>query len=176
MVRPASSIGRKWESAFQESVPDAKTAFDQALPQMADGVINAKARAQTAYQAALASANYDAAVRAGFAPGVADVAYGQRLDQVAQGGFTPSQKAKMVEETVLRRHLSTLIPGIITLATGASGKLKFPSGISDAMKNQIINVALMKYVARFTTATTPATAEAVLIANVADIDDLTLGA
>lgn len=173
MVRPAASIGDKWDVASRNAIPDAKTGYAAALPTMAQATIDAKAGAIVAYQASVQSAAYDQAVRAGATPGVADVAYDQRLDQIATTGFTQSQKDKLVQETLVRRHCAGLLKGVIALITGASGELAFtPSGQPDSFERFIVNQAIMKYVDRFTTNDTAATIYATLKANAANITGL----
>ena len=174
MARPASSIGRKWESGFQDAISDAEEAYGDALPGLATKVIAAKETAKTNFAAALDSTAYDAGVRAGLAPGVADIAYNERLDQIAETGFTTSQKQKMVVQTEIRRHLSTLLGSLEALATGASGKLKLDSA-TKSIRLMILNTALMELVDNFSTTTTATAAEAVIKANVSSLDGISVG-
>lgn len=174
MVRPATSIGQKWNDAFVSSADDAIDAYGNALPNVAQGIIDGKAAAKAAYVKALDSASFDANVRAGLAPGVADVAYRQRLEQIQVTGFTDSIKSKMVSETQVRRHLGTLIPQIIGLANGQAGNLKLPD-VTDTLKAQIINVAMMSLIRNFSTTSTAASVVAILKTNVADLNNISVG-
>ena len=174
MVRPASSIGKKWNDAYVSAADDAAEAYGNALPGLATKIIAQKGVAKAAYATALDSASFDANVRAGLAPGVADVNYGQRLAQIEQTGFTEAQKNKLVSETEVRRHLSTLVSSIRALADGAGGNLKLPN-VSDNLKNQIINVALMKFIRNFSTTTTAESAVAVIKTNVGSGYNITIG-
>lgn len=176
MVRPASQIGKKWESAFQNAAEDASEAYGNALPKIPQAIINAKSTAKTNFAKALDASSYDASVRAGLAPGIADVAYSERLAQIEENGFTASQRAKMVAETEIRRHLSSLISAIITAADGSSGNLKFPAGLSLSLRRQIVNVALMQLRDNFSTTTTSQAAIAVIKSNIANVANLTVAA
>lgn len=175
MPRNVNSLGQKWNDAAVAALADAKRAYADALPGLASKIIAAKARAKTAFSAALDAPSYDASVRAGLAPGYADVAYNERADQIAMTGFTASQKQKIVDDALVRRHLSSIIDSIVAAADGSRGNLKFVDGLSAKFKRIIINSALMKYIDNFTTSTTSSQAVGILTQNIASIDDLTLG-
>ena len=175
MVRPASSNGKKWDRAFRESVEDAKEGYEGQLAGLPDKIIAAKADAIKEYTRIVNSASYDANVRAGLTAGVADVNYGERLDQISESGFADFQQNKLVQETVLRRHLAGLLPSVIALATGASGKLKLPN-VSDSLKRTIVNSAMMEISREFSTGSTAAQVATALIANADLFDDITVGA
>ena len=174
MVRPASSIGKKWNDAYVSAADDAIEAYGNALPGLATKIIAGKGAAKAAYTAALDSASYDANVRAGLAPGVADVNNAQRLAQIEQTGFTQAQQSKLVTETEIRRHLSTLVSSVRALADGGSGNLKLPA-VSNNLKNQIINVAMMKFIRNFSTTSTAEQVVAVIKANIGSADNITIG-
>ena len=174
MVRPSSSIGKKWNDAYVSAIDDAVDAYGNALPGLATKIIAAKGAAKAAYTAALDSASYDANTRAGLAPGIADVNYGQRLAQIEQTGFTQAQQNKLVSDTEIRRHLSTLIASVVALANGQAGNLKLPA-VSNNLKNQIINVAMMSLIRNFSTTSTAEQVVAVIKARVDDFPDITVG-
>ena len=174
MVRAAESIGSKWDSALKEAIPDAKTAYGQVLATIPGKITAAKGKMKTAYAAAIDAPNFDARVTAGLAPGKADVAYNERLDQIAVTGTTEAQQAKMVEETKIRRRISTQIPAVIALFTGTSGNLKFPDGISNITKKTIVNRAAMKYRTYFSERSSGQDIYDILKTNHESLDDIAL--
>lgn len=175
MVRPAESIGEKWGAAVENSIPDAKRAYLDVVPTLANKIIAQKGKAKTNFSAALDSPAYDSRLRARLTVDGAGLAYSERLDQIAQTGFTESQKNKIVEDTILRRHLARQIASVVALADGATGNLKFVNGISNSFKRAIINSAMMQFVDQFTPTTTAAGIVTVLKTNIASIPDLSIG-
>jgi len=171
----ATQIAAKWEREYQASAESAAEAYTSSLDGLADQIIADKADIITAFTKAINSAAYDAALRAGLNEDVAGVAYQQVMDRIEASGFTPHQKSLVEDEVLVRRHLGSLIPSIRALATGANGKLKFPAGISNQTKDGILNRGLMRNIGKFSTTTTAPEAETVLIADAANINDLSVG-
>ena len=174
MARPASSIGRKWESGFQDAISDAEEAYGDALHGLATKVIAAKETAKTNFAAALDSTAYDAGARAGLASGVANIAFTERLAQIAETGFTTSQHPKMVAQTELRSHLPTPLGSLEALATRASGKLKLDSA-TKSVRRIILTTALMELVDNYSTTTTATVDEAVRNAKGAFLYGISMG-
>ena len=60
------------------------------------------------------------------------------------------------------------------LADGGAGNLKLPA-VSNNLKNQIINVAMMKFIRNFSTTSTAEQVVAVIKANIGSADNITIG-
>lgn len=174
MVRSIEGLENKWERSFQDASVEASQNYNDGIDGVAETIIAAKADIIAAFTAALNDPSYDAALRAGLTQEVAGAAYGQVMDNIRTTGFVDTVKTRVGTMFTLRRYLATLIPQVRALATGAAGKLDFAAGTPDSIKNVIINTGLMRNSEKMSTATTAAQAEAILIADVDNIDGLSV--
>jgi len=154
MVRTPEEIGDIYEAVYKLRIPAAKEGYAEELPGLANQIIAQKGSMKTAYSAALDSPQFDAAVREGLAVGKADVAYNERMDQIAETGLTESQKGHIGDEAVVRRHIAGQIASVINLFNRNSGDPVFIAGLGTGSKRSLVNTILMKRISDLSAAST----------------------
>ena len=151
-VRPAASIGKKWNAAYVESLDDAQTAYVDKLPEAAkelkafsrDGPKVAK------YAAAVNSNKYRNAVDTAFTEQKAGAAYTQRTDQIKVTGTTLFQQQKMVDMTVVRRAIRNSLGAVVELIKAADDVMQFKFDYADELKRSVTNAAAMSIADKLT--------------------------
>lgn len=152
--RSPSRAADRWESGVQESAPFAIQDYVAELP-------NAVTAYQTpATQTAMNTAytNSETRRKANYASKMtaakAGEAYKQRMEQIAQTGFTTYQKQTFADTVEIKQHLETLLPTIVTsLTNAATGEPTFKgSSLPDDVKKVIANIVTMAVSGYMTTA------------------------
>ena len=167
---------RKGEDGWIRSKERIKQNYEDIVDTLGDKIIAAKDTTKANFATAIDDPDFDERVQAGCTLAVAGASQKRGVDDRAAAGFTPTQRNRSADDIETKEHLASITPGVILVATGATGKLTILPGASTSLQTQIIVQALNKYVVRFSPSTTVAQAEQVLIDNIADIDNLSLGA
>lgn len=170
MARSPAALALKWQSGFQQAIPDAKDNFASSINKAKTNYKSKTSAMRTNYAAAMADNVIHPKIDAAFTVSNMATPYNERLDQISVTGLTSSQVAKVEASITLKRHFASLITGVRTLLDSASsGNPEFKiSTLPDQLKDTVIIRCLNAVQSSLSTNSSASNAVSVFKLNIAD--------